>query len=171
LDHNYITCICVFVRAKYTQLLSQETYSSATSCPFNDISKSTWTDSSTGLEADVSIGLGHGLGISQFSERLGTLADTVQTYYGGAYANIAILGLAMYWLVRCQPREPANIFLLIFMSTALIPLFIGDYVLQSHVLYEIPFQIPAAISFYTIGKKNGKLIFIALLLIASYLSF
>ncbi len=135
-----------------------------------DVLKSSWTGSSTGLEADVSIGFGHGLGISQFSERLGTLAETVQTYYGGAYANIAILGLAMYWLVRCQPREPANIFLLIFMSTALIPLFIGDYVFQSRVLYDIPFQIPTAISLYYIGRKNGKMMFIALLLITGYLS-
>jgi hypothetical protein len=136
-----------------------------------DVLKSSWTGSSTGLEADVSIGFGRGLGISQFSERLGTLADTVQTYYGGVFANIAILGLAMYWLIGCQPRQPANLFLLIFMSMALIPLFIGDWVLQSRVLYEIPFQIPAAISLSYIGKKNGKMIFIALLLITGYLSF
>jgi hypothetical protein len=38
------------------------------------------------------------------------LAETVQIYYGGIYANIAILDLAMYWLVRRQPREPASIF-------------------------------------------------------------
>ena len=131
-----------------------------------DVLKSSLTGSLTGLESDVSIGFGHGFGISQFSERLGTLADTVQTYYGGVYANIVILGLVMYWLIRSQPREPANIFIMIFLSTALIPLFIGDYVLQSRVLYNIPFQIPAAISLYYIGRKNSKLIFIALLLIA-----
>ena len=125
----------------------------------------------TGLESDVSIGFGHGFEISQFSERLGTLAESVQTYYGGALANIVILGLVMYWLIRSQPRELANIFIMIFLSTALIPLFIGDYVLQSRVLYDIPFQIPAAISLYYIGRKNSKLVFIALLLIASYLSF
>ena len=136
-----------------------------------DVLKSSWTGTSTGFEADVSISLSHGLGISQFNERLVTLAETVQIYYAGVYANIAILGLAIYWLVRCQPREPANIFLLIFMSTALIPLFVGDWVLQSRVLYEIPFQIPAAISLYNIGKKHGKMMFIALSLITGYLSF
>ena len=132
--------------------------------------KSSWTGSSTGLEADFSQGR-LGLGISQFSERLVTLADTVQTYYGGVYANITILGLVMYWLIRCQPRETANIFIMIFLSTALIPLFIGDWVLQSRVLYDIPFQIPAAISLYYIGRKNGKIVSIALLLITVYLSF
>ena len=96
-----------------------------------DVLKSSWTGSLTGLESDVSVGFGHGFGISQFSERLGTLAETVQTYYGGVYANIAILGLVMYWLIRSQPRELTNIFIMIFLSTALIPLFIGDYVLQS----------------------------------------
>ena len=133
--------------------------------------KSSWTGSLTGLESDVSIGFGHGFGISQFSERLGTLAETVQTYYGGVYANIAILGLVMYWLIRSQTRELANTFLLIFMSTALIPIFIDDYVLQSRALYDTRFRIPAAISLHYIGRKNSKLIFIALLLIAGYLSF
>ena len=90
-----------------------------------DVLKSSWTGSSTGLEADFSRGR-QGLGISQFSERLVTLAETVQTYYGGVYADITILGLVMYWLIRCQPRETANIFIMIFLSTALIPLFIGD---------------------------------------------
>ena len=123
-----------------------------------------------GFGADFSIGR-PGLGISQFSERLVTLAETVQTYYGGVYANITILGLVMYWLIRSQPRETANIFIMIFLSTALIPLFIGDYVLQSRVLYNIPFQIPAAISLYYIGRKNGKIVSIALLLITVYLSF
>jgi hypothetical protein len=136
-----------------------------------DVLKSSWTGSSTGLGADVSIGFSHGLGISQFSERFRTLAETVQTHYGGVYANIAILGLVMYWLIRCQPREMANIFVIIFLSTALIPLFMGDWVLQSRVLYEIPFQIPAAISLYYIGRKNGKMMFIALLLVTCYLSF
>ena len=83
------------------------------------------------------------------------MAETVQTYHGGAYANIVILGLVMYWLIRSQPRELANIFIMIFLSTALIPLFIGDYVLQSRVLYNIPFQIPAAIAL-TQMMKNIK---------------
>jgi len=39
--------------------------------------KSSWTGSLTGLESDVSIGFGHGLGISHFSERLGTLVETM----------------------------------------------------------------------------------------------
>jgi hypothetical protein len=135
-----------------------------------DVLKSSWTGSTTGLEADVSIGFGHGRGISQFHDRLVTLAETVQTYYGGAYANIAILGLVLYWLVRSNLRELANIFIMIFLSTALIPLFIGDYILQSRVLYDIPFHIPAAVSLYYIGRKNGKMISIALLLITGYLS-
>lgn len=135
-----------------------------------DVLKSSWTGSSTGLEADVSIGLGHGLGISQFSNRLVALTETVQIYYGGVYADIAILGLVMYWLVRSDLREMANIFIMIFLSTALIPLFIGDYLLQSRVLYDIPFQIPAAISLYYIGRNNHKMMSIALLLITGYLS-
>lgn len=47
-----------------------------------DVLKSSWIGYSTGLEADVSIGRS-GLGLSQFGDRLKTLADTIQTYYGG----------------------------------------------------------------------------------------
>lgn len=134
-----------------------------------DILKSSVTGSSSGLDADVSLGK-KGLGIGQFSERLKTLADTVQTYYGGIYANIAILGLGLYWLIRCSSRHLASIFLLIFMSSALIPLFIGDWVLQSRVLYEIPFQIPAAIALLFIWKEDQKIIAVGMILIAFYLS-
>lgn len=134
-----------------------------------DVLKSSWVGSSTGLEADVSVGRS-GLGLSQFADRLKTLVDTVQTYYGGVYGNIAILGLGLYWLIRCNPRDLASIFLLIFMSSALVPLFIGDWVLQSRVLYEIPFQIPASIAFSFLLKGNHKVVLIGLLLIAFYLS-
>lgn len=123
------------------------------------------------MEGDISIGLRQGLGISEFGARFNTLAETVQTYYAGVYANIAILGLILYWLLRSQPREVVNIFIMIFLSIALVPLFIGDYVLQSRVLYDIPFQIPAAISLYYIGGKNNKIVLVAILLITSYLSF
>jgi hypothetical protein len=135
-----------------------------------DIIKSSLTSSSTGLETDISISYSHGFGISQFRDRLNTLAETVQTYYGGIYANIVILGLGVYWLVRCESRELASIFIFIFLSSALVPLFIGDWVLQSRVLYDIPFQIPAAISLYNIKKKNRQIVSISLLLVASYLS-
>lgn len=135
-----------------------------------DVLKSSWTGSSTGLEADVSIGKS-GLGLSQFGDRLKTLADTVQTYYGGIYGNIAILGLGLYWLIRCNPRNLANVFLLIFMSSALIPLFIGDWVLQSRVLYEIPFQIPAAIALLYIWKVNHEIIAIGIILVVFFISF
>lgn len=135
-----------------------------------DVLKSSWIGSSTGLEADVSLGR-QGLGIGQFSERLKTLTDTVQIYYGGIYANIAILGLVLYWLIRCNPKDLASIFLLIFMSSAIVPLFMGDWVLQSRVLYEIPFQMPAAIGLFFIWKDNRKLIAIAIILVAAYLSF
>lgn len=136
-----------------------------------DLVKSSLIDSTTGLEADFSLGVKLGFGISQFGERITTLGETVQTYYGGAFANIAILGLVMYWLVRCKARQLANIFVLIFLSSALIPLFLGDWVLQSRVMYDIPFQIPAAISLFALWKGNHNLLFIGILLITGYLSF
>jgi hypothetical protein len=136
-----------------------------------DLLNSLLFGSSSGIEGDVSVGLGHGFGITVFSERFGTLSDTVMTYYGGIYANIAVLGLVIYWIIRCQEREIVSIFLLTFMSISLIPLFLGDWVLQSRVLYDIPFQIPAAISLYVIWKGNHKFIFFGTILVVTYLSF
>lgn len=135
-----------------------------------DVAKWSILGTSTGIEGDVSIGLSHGLGAPQFTERYSTIIDTVLTYYGGAYANIAILTLVAYWLVRCRPRELVNIFILIFISTGLIPLFLGDWVLQSRILFDIPFQIPAAISAYALWKGNQRLMSIGIILIASYIS-
>lgn len=134
-----------------------------------DIAKSLWMGSSTGLGADISLSR-QGLGVSLFTDRFKTLADTVQSYYGGAYANIAILGLVIYWLIRSNTRELANVFILVFLSSALIPLFLGDWVLQSRVLYDIPFQIPAAIGLFYLWKENQKVLFTSVLLVAFYLS-
>ena len=135
-----------------------------------DIIRALLIGTPTGIVADLSISLQQGLGIYQFIDRFNSLADTVQTYYGGAFANIAILGLVAYWLVRCRPRELTSIFVLIFLSTALVPLFLGDWVLQSRVLFDIPFQIPVAISLYFISKENHKLLYITMVLITGYLS-
>ena len=180
LAHNYTWTIVVFVAFVFLLILYVLNYYPRkriillylilSSSIAVDLLKSSLADSTTGLEADVSVGLRHGFGISQFNERLKTLSETVQTYYGGAYANIAILGLVVYWLIRCRARELPNIFILIFLSSALIPLFLGDWVVQSRVLYDIPFQIPAAIALYTIWKENHKITFIAILLITGYLS-
>lgn len=130
-----------------------------------DVLKSSWIGSPSGLEADLSLG-NRSLGLAQFSDRINTLSETVLNYYGGVYANIAILGLAVYWLVRCRTKELSTIFLLIFLSSALVPLFIGDWILQSRVLYDIPFQIPAAIALFYISKGSHKLVAIATLLVA-----
>ena len=67
-----------------------------------DILKFSLTGSSIGLEADASIGLQHGFGISHFDERFRTLAQTILTYYGGAYANIGILGANIVLVVSQQ---------------------------------------------------------------------
>jgi hypothetical protein len=135
-----------------------------------DLIRSLLIGSPSGLEVDTSIGFSHGLGMIQFTERFNTLNDFVQTYYGGAYASFVILGLSAYWLIRSKSKQMVNVFLMIFFSSALIPLFLGDWVLQSRVVYNIPFQIPASISLYWIWERGYKLVFIAILLVTFYLS-
>lgn len=135
-----------------------------------DVIETLLTSSVTGFGADATVGFRHGFGISQFTERIFTLADTILTYFGGAFANIPILGLIVYWLIRCNVRQMANIFVLIFLSSALVPFFLGDWVLQSRILYNIPFQIPAAMALFSLWSENHKFIFIAILLITVYLT-
>jgi hypothetical protein len=50
-------------------------------------------------------------------------------------------------------------FLVIFLSIGIIRLFLGNWSVQARVLYDIPFQLPAAIGLdYKLKKSNGYFI-------------
>ena len=61
----------------------------------------------------------------------------------------------MYWLYHSKLSEQSSIFLLIFLSLGVIPLFIGSIVIQARVFFDIPFQIPAAIALTYMRKHSG----------------
>jgi hypothetical protein len=46
---------------------------------------------------------------------------------------------------------------LIFLSIALVPIIFGDYVIQTRMLYNIPFEIPVAIALTSLVRKNGMI--------------
>jgi hypothetical protein len=112
-----------------------------------------------GIERDIYIASTAEAGLKQFIERWSNLVDTTQIYSGGLFSNFIIIILGLYWLFRSNLSEPSTIFLLVFLSIGVIPLFIGDWVIQTRVLYDIPFQIPAAIALTYIKKQtNGTMI-------------
>ncbi|MGI0021548.1 MAG: hypothetical protein ACRD9Q_01685, partial [Nitrososphaeraceae archaeon] len=123
-----------------------------------DVVRSVLTGFSGGIESDIVLA-NKGAGISQLVLLWSNLTDTIQNYAGGQYSNFIILTLGLYWLFRANSRKLSSVFLAIFLSVGVLPLLFGDDVIQSRALYDIPFQIPAAIALTYMKKKHhGSLI-------------
>jgi hypothetical protein len=124
-----------------------------------DVARMTITGSVSGIEQQIKIASLTEVGLKQFALRWSNLIDTTQNYHGGQFGNFIILMLVLYWLFRSNLREPSTILLIIFQSIGIMPLFFGDWLVQSRVLYNIPFQIPAAFGLAYIKKEvNGTII-------------
>ena len=97
-------------------------------------------------------------GPEQFATRWSSLIDTTQNYYGSLFGNSIIYALGIYWLIRCKLTEVSTIFLISFLSIGIIPLFFGNWIVQSRVFYDIPFQIPAGIALAQIYRRGHSII-------------
>ena len=131
---------------------------------FIDILRTILTGSYSGIGYDISppFGLIVQLGPEHFSTRWTTIMDTTLSYLGSLFGNSIIYALGLYWLIRSKLRETSMILILTFLSIGIIPLFLGNWILQARVFYDIPFQIPAAIALtYLYQRRNGALIIIA----------
>jgi hypothetical protein len=121
-----------------------------------DVTRSVLTGVSGGIQSDA--GLASIAGTGQSSLLWANLTDTTQNFAGGLFGNFIIFSLGIYWLFRSNSRELSSIFILIFLVMAVLPLLFGDGVIQSRMLYDIPFQIPAAIGLtYLKRRQNGML--------------
>lgn len=127
-----------------------------------DVARAILTGVSGGIERDIGLA-NEGAGITQLAILWTNLTETVQNYAGGQYSSFIIFALGLYWLFRADPRMMSSVFLAIFLSIGILPLLLGNEVIQSRVLYEIPFQIPAAIALTYMKKKlDGSLIILPL---------
>jgi hypothetical protein len=121
-----------------------------------DVTRSVLTGTSGGMQDDI--GLARVAGAGQTALLWINLTNTSQIYAGGLFGNFIIFSLGSYWLVRSNSRDMSSLFILIFLAMAVLPILFGDDVIQSRVLYDIPFQIPAAIGLtYLIRRPNGML--------------
>jgi hypothetical protein len=77
---------------------------------------------------------------------------------GGVFSNFIILLLGLFWVLKSNMREPHTVFLIIFLSTAIVPLFVGSWGIQARVFYDIPFEIPAAIALYYISRGLSSIL-------------
>jgi hypothetical protein len=123
-----------------------------------DVSRTALTGSAGGLIKDLEIA-DTGADIELFNQRWTSLTETIHIYVGGQYSNFIILGLCLYWLFLSDLRKTSNIFIAIFLSTGILPLFFGNWALETRVFYNIPFQIPAAIALTHLrGQSNTRIL-------------
>jgi hypothetical protein len=124
-----------------------------------DTARTAVTGQPGGIERDIYTASIGGAGLEHFAVRWSNLVDTTQIYSGGLFSNFIIIMLGLYWLFRSNLNEPSSIFLLVFLSIGVIPLFIGNWAIQTRIFYDIPFQIPAAIALTYVKKQfNGTMI-------------
>src|SRR5215216_5038658 len=126
-----------------------------------DITKVLLIGSSGGVEQDIQLAQKY-LGTEQFSVRWRILNATMHDSLGGVFSNFIILLLGLFWVLRSNMREPGTVFLMIFLSAGIVPLYFGSWTLQVRVFYDIPFEIPAAIALYYVSTRSGsKLVTVA----------
>jgi len=118
-------------------------------------------DSGKSILMDTSFGIERVVNVATINSSYGNpasvwnnLSRTSLVYMGGLFGNFLILSLCIYWLLRSNLREMPNLFIAIFFSIALFPILLGDEVIQTRVLYNIPFQIPAAIGLIYLANQN-----------------
>jgi hypothetical protein len=162
LTHVYTWTILVFVFATFLAvMLATNNYRRQTivllllvtlASVVIDAARISLTDSISGIVQDTEIAE-ESTGLQEFNQRWNTLTETIQVYVGGQFSNFILIVLGLYWLVLSNLRKASDIFLIIFITTGLLPLFVGNWHLQVRVLYNIPFQIPAAI---TLAYMNNR---------------
>jgi hypothetical protein len=118
-----------------------------------DVARTSITGSVSGVVEDIELASDF-TGLEQFTQRWNTLIETVHIYDGGQFSNFILLSSGLYWLFFSNLRKPSDIFLIIFLSTGMLPLFAGNWDLQVRVLYNVPFQIPAAIALARINNRG-----------------
>ena len=120
-----------------------------------DVLRSINNPSLGGIERDLGVAQTTGSGLSQFGDRWDNLVRTVQVFLGGGYSNILFLALALYASVGLYSKTKYAVFVGIFLSLGILPLFFANRDLMSRVLYDIPFQIPVAFSLFWIRQRTA----------------
>ena len=124
-----------------------------------DFVKMVITNSAGGIEGDIKWARLTNIGPEQFTQRWTNLSRTTYSFVGGQFNNMIILSLAIYWLYRSSLWKPESILILAFLSIGIIPFLIGDWIIQTRIFYDIPFQIPAALGLAYI-KRGGNGLFL-----------
>jgi len=114
--------------------------------------------SSSGVTLNLGVAENTEVGLSQFESRWSNLVGTVQVHVGGIFGNsIFIMGLAVAGVIITSKKTNMVLlsFLISFLSIGILPLFFGDRIVMTRVLYNVPFQIPAALALIWLVRQGN----------------
>lgn len=123
-----------------------------------DLSKSAIIGTSSGITLDLGAAEKADVGISQFAARWSNLVRTILVHVGGIFGNsIFMISLAFIGMMIINRKRNMVLvcFLLSFLSIGILPLFFGDKVVMTRILYNVPFQIPASLALIWIMRHNN----------------
>jgi len=138
-----------------------------------DVIKVLFFNSHGGLEGNYEIFLTQG-GLEHFAYRWDNLYYVFSTRLGGFLSNTILLALAFVWAISAKYERAFDRIILASLFVTIIPIIFGDLVIQSRVIYNIPFYIPAALLCADIlrNKKYGKFSsWLSVMLILTMLTF
>jgi hypothetical protein len=106
------------------------------------------------------------LTFNNLSTSLENLAYSVDIQNGGIIANGVILALCIGWIVHFYKFYTLSLFISVILIISIVPVFFGNDIFQTRILYNVPFQLPAAVTLYYIlrVKLAGKIAFISIVL-------
>jgi hypothetical protein len=104
----------------------------------------------TGLEQDIKI-VKTIFGIENYPNRWAELSRVSYVHLGGLLGNSLMLALAVYCAITINGgKNPFIYIILIFFSIGLLGLFLGNYIMLSRLIFNMPIQVAAALSIFYI---------------------
>jgi len=104
----------------------------------------------TGLEEDIKT-VKTIFGIENYPNRWAELSRVSYVHLGGLLGNFLMLSLAVYFAVTINAeKNPFLYIILIFFSIGLFGLFLGNYIMLSRLIFNMPIQVAAALSILNI---------------------
>jgi hypothetical protein len=107
-----------------------------------------------------------GISLDNFPNYWHNLDYSLNIQNGGVLANSIILILCIGWIFLFKKFPMLSTLISIILLFSSISIFFGNDIIQTRILYNIPFQIPAAVTlYYLLGiTPIGRLLFISIIL-------
>lgn len=111
-------------------------------------------------------------GLENYGSRWGNLRYAFGVFVGGFLTNILLIALALAWIfLRADHRVPFDRFIICTLFLILVPFIVGDFTMQSRIMYNSLVTIPAGIMIATMlqtGPINRIAAIAILLFFAEY---